>query len=160
MTDRLDALRAKLTAFVEAREWDQFHNPKNLVMAVAGEAAELMEHFQWLTHEQSANLPAETLAEVELEIADVFLLLLRVCDKLGVDPVDAAERKLVLNEIKYQHRVPHSRQFLAKLSIMECIRLVARKIHLIGAHMEDTGIRCQFVSMLSLGLERGYHQKE
>lgn len=101
MADRLDDLRAKLTAFVEAREWDQFHNPKNLVMAVAGEAAELMEHFQWLTHEESANLPPETLDEVELEIADVLLLLLRVCDKLGVDPIAAAERKLVLNESKY-----------------------------------------------------------
>lgn len=101
MAERLDALRGKLLAFVEAREWDQFHNPKNLVMAVSGEAAELMEHFQWLTHEESANLPAQTQAEVELEIADVLLLLLRLCDKLGVDPIDAAERKLALNELKY-----------------------------------------------------------
>jgi dCTP diphosphatase len=101
MADRLDILRDKLRAFVNAREWDQFHNPKNLVMAVAGEAAELMEHFQWLTHEESANLPPETRDEVELEIADVLLLLLRVCDKLAVDPIAAAERKLVLNEIKY-----------------------------------------------------------
>ena len=101
MPERLDALREKLRVFVNAREWDQFHNPKNLVMAVAGEAAELMEHFQWLTHEQSASLPPETKVEVELEIADVLLLLLRLCDKLDVDPVHAAERKLGLNEIKY-----------------------------------------------------------
>ncbi len=101
MSERLDALREKLRAFVNAREWDQFHNPKNLVMAVAGEAAELMEHFQWLTHDESASLPPETKAEVELEIADVLLLLLRLCDKLDVDPVSAAERKLVLNEVKY-----------------------------------------------------------
>lgn len=101
MAERFDVLQEKLRAFVAAREWDQFHNPKNLVMAVAGEAAELMEPFQWLTAEQSANLPADTLAEVELEIADVLLLLLRVCDKLGVDPIAAAERKLVLNEAKY-----------------------------------------------------------
>ena len=99
--ERLDVLREKLRAFAMAREWDQFHNPKNLVMAVAGEAAELMEHFQWLTHEESANLPPETKADVELEIADVLLLVLRLCDKVGVDPVSAAERKLVLNEIKY-----------------------------------------------------------
>ena len=99
--ERLDLLREKLRAFVMVREWDQFHNPKNLVMAMAGEAAELMEHFQWLTHEESANLPPTTKAEVELEIADVLLLLLRLCDKLDVDPVSAAERKLVLNEIKY-----------------------------------------------------------
>jgi dCTP diphosphatase len=101
MPERLDDLRDKLRAFVNAREWDQFHNPKNLVMAVAGEAAELMEHFQWLTHEESASLPPETRAEVELEIADVLLLLLRLCDKLNVDPISAAEHKLVLNEIKY-----------------------------------------------------------
>lgn len=101
MAERLDELRSKLRAFVNAREWDQFHNPKNLVMAVAGEAAELMEHFQWLTHEESSSLPLETKSEVELEIADVLLLLLRLCDKLDVDPVSAAERKLVLNEAKY-----------------------------------------------------------
>lgn len=101
MTERLDLLREKLDAFVAAREWNQFHNPKNLVMAVAGEAAELMEHFQWLTHEQADQLPPQTLAEVELEIADVLLLLLRLCDRLGVDPIAAAERKLVLNEAKY-----------------------------------------------------------
>ena len=99
--DRLERLREKLHAFVDAREWDQFHNPKNLVMAVAGEAAELMEHFQWLTQDESANLPPETKTEVELEIADVLLLLLRLCDKLNVDPLGAAERKLALNEVKY-----------------------------------------------------------
>ncbi len=99
--DRLDVLRDKLRAFVDAREWDQFHNPKNLVMALAGEAAELMEPFQWLTPDESANLPAATMAEVELEIADVFLLLLRLCDKLNIDPIETAERKLVLNENKY-----------------------------------------------------------
>ena len=99
--DRLEVLREQSRAFVNARDWDQFHNPKNLVMAIAGEAAELMEHFQWLTHEESANLAPATKAEVELEIADVFLLLLRLCDKLNVDPILAAERKLVLNETKY-----------------------------------------------------------
>jgi dCTP diphosphatase len=98
---RLESLREKLRAFVNAREWDQFHNPKNLVMALAGEAAELMEPFQWLTHEESAHLPPAIKAEVELEIADVLLLLLRLCDKLEVDPIDAAERKLILNEVKY-----------------------------------------------------------
>lgn len=101
MAERLDVLQDKLRAFVAAREWDQFHNPKNLVMAVAGEAAELMEHFQWLTHEESAHLPAETLAEVEQEVADVLLLLLRFCDKVGIDPIAASERKLRLNEDKY-----------------------------------------------------------
>jgi dCTP diphosphatase len=99
--ERLDLLRDKLRAFVNAREWDQFHNPKNLVMALAGEAAELMEPFQWLTHDESARLSPAIKAEVELEIADVLLLLLRLCDKLEVDPIDVAERKLILNEVKY-----------------------------------------------------------
>jgi NTP pyrophosphatase (non-canonical NTP hydrolase) len=100
-TDRLKALRAQLHAFVAERDWDQFHTPKNLAMALVGEAGELVEHFQWLTPEQSSNLPAETRAEVELEIADVLLFLLRLCDKLDVDPLAAAERKLELNRRKY-----------------------------------------------------------
>ena len=99
--ERLDVLREKLRAVVNAREWDQFHNPKNLVMALAGEAAELMEPFQWLTHEESVRLAPDVKAEVELEIADVLLLLLRLCDKLDVDPIAVAERKLILNEDKY-----------------------------------------------------------
>ena len=100
-TDRLEGLRAQLRAFVTERDWDQFHTPKNLAMALVAEAGELVEHFQWLTPEQSGNLAAEVRAEVELEIADVLLLLLRLCDKLDVDPVDACERKLALNRQKY-----------------------------------------------------------
>ena len=88
--DRLEALRAQLRAFVAERDWDQFHTPKNLAMALVAEAGELVEHFQWLTPEQSSDLPAETRAEVELEIADVLLFLLRLCDKLDVDPIAAA----------------------------------------------------------------------
>lgn len=99
--DRLEALRARLRAFVAERDWDQFHTPKNLVMALVAEAGELVEPFQWLTPEQSSNLPADVRAEVELEIADVLLLLLRLCDKLDVDPIKAADRKLELNQHKY-----------------------------------------------------------
>jgi NTP pyrophosphatase (non-canonical NTP hydrolase) len=97
----LDALRAELRAFVDEREWDQFHNPKNLVMALVAEAGELVEHFQWLTAEQADRLAPATLEEVSLEVADVLLLLLRLCDRLGVDPIQAATRKLALNRIKY-----------------------------------------------------------
>ena len=100
-TDRLEALRAQLRVFVAERDWDQFHTPKNLAMALVGEAGELVEHFQWLTPEESANLPAESRAEVELEIADVLLFLLRLCDKLEVDPLAAAEKKLEMNRKKY-----------------------------------------------------------
>ena len=99
--DSLEELRARLDAFAVEREWEQFHNPKNLVMALAGEVGELTEHFQWLTPGESERLSAETLAEVELEIADVLLFLVRLADRLGVDPVRAAARKLELNAKKY-----------------------------------------------------------
>ena len=100
-TDRLEALRAQLRAFVAERDWDQFHTPKNLAMALVAEAGELVEHFQWLTPEASGNLPDEVHAEVELEIADVLLFLLRLCDRLDIDLAAAAKRKLVLNAKKY-----------------------------------------------------------
>ena len=99
--DSLDTLRTRLRVFVAERDWDQFHNPKNLAMALVAEAGELVEHFQWLTPEQADHLPAETRVEVEHEIADVLIFLVELADRLGVDPLAAAERKLVLNEKKY-----------------------------------------------------------
>jgi NTP pyrophosphatase (non-canonical NTP hydrolase) len=99
--DDLQELCERLDRFVAERDWDQFHTPKNLAMALIAEAAELVEHFQWLTPEQSLDLPAQTRSEVELEIADVLLFLLRLCDKLQIDPVQAAHRKLDLNAEKY-----------------------------------------------------------
>ncbi|MBI2296562.1 MAG: nucleotide pyrophosphohydrolase [Betaproteobacteria bacterium] len=100
-TDSLESLRARLAKFAAERDWEQFHNPKNLAMAIAGEAGEVLEHFQWLTFEQAANLPKETRAEVELECADVLLFLLRLCDKLDIDLAAAAEKKLTLNAKNY-----------------------------------------------------------
>lgn len=99
--DRLATLQAQLRQFVDEREWDQFHTPKNLAMALVVEAGELVEHFQWLTPEQSMQLPNRTRAEVELEVADVLLFLLRLCDKLSIDPIAAGARKLELNAEKY-----------------------------------------------------------
>jgi NTP pyrophosphatase (non-canonical NTP hydrolase) len=99
--DSLDALRSRLRVFVAERDWNQFHNPKNLAMALVAEAGELVEHFQWLTPEQADRLPPETRVEVEHEIADVLIFLVELADRLGVDPLAAAERKLVLNEKKY-----------------------------------------------------------
>jgi dCTP diphosphatase len=99
--DDLRALRSQLDRFVAERDWDQFHTPKNLAMALIAESAELLEHFQWLTPEQSCELSQETRAEVELEIADVLLFLLRLCDKLDIDPLQAAHKKLALNALKY-----------------------------------------------------------
>src|SRR5215213_10108196 len=99
--DTLTDLRERLAAFSAERDWDQFHNPKNLAMALSGEVGELIEHFQWLTFEQARALPETTRDEVALEAADVLLYLVRLCDKLGVDLAAAAGRKLEINALKY-----------------------------------------------------------
>ncbi len=100
-TDVLKALQVRLREFARERDWDQFHSPKNLAMALMAESAELVEHFQWLTEAQSTQLPDAKLREVELELADVFLYLLRLADKLNVDLLDAAAHKIDLNARKY-----------------------------------------------------------
>lgn len=97
----LQHLRKRIAEFAAERDWDQFHNPKNLATAVAVEAGELIEHFQWLTPEQADNLPRAEREEVALECADVLLFLVRLCDRLDIDLGAAAERKLVLNARKY-----------------------------------------------------------
>ncbi len=94
-------LRDQLRAFAEARDWDQFHSPKNLSMALMVEAAELMEHFQWLTEAQSAELPADDRQAVGEELADILLYLVRLSDRLGIDLFDAAQHKLEKNALKY-----------------------------------------------------------
>ncbi len=99
--DSLTQLREQLAAFANERDWDQFHNPKNLVMALTGEVGELVEHFLWLTPDEAANLPSATRDAVALECADVLLFLLRLTDKLGIDLAVAAEKKLELNALKY-----------------------------------------------------------
>jgi dCTP diphosphatase len=101
MTDPLVALRDALRAFAAERDWDQFHSPRNLAAALAVEAAELLEPFQWLTDEQSRELSAEARAAVEQEMADVLLYLVRLADKLGVDLEQAARAKIELNAEKY-----------------------------------------------------------
>ena len=97
----MQALIMALRQFAAERDWDQFHSPKNLSMALAVEAAELMEHFQWLTEAESQALAPDKLAQVGEEVADVLLYLLRLCDKLGIDPVQAARQKLDVNRDKY-----------------------------------------------------------
>lgn len=99
--DSLEALRDQLRAFVRERDWDRFHNPKNLAMALVAEAGELVEPFQWLTPEQAERLPPDALEAVSHEIADVLIYLVELADRLGVDPLAAAERKLALNAAKY-----------------------------------------------------------
>ena len=97
----LEQIKIRLREFAAERDWDQFHSPKNLAMALIVEAAELVEHFQWLTEDQSQTLPAEKLAEVEQEIADIQIYLIRLADKLGVDMEKAVNAKIELNEKKY-----------------------------------------------------------
>lgn len=94
-------LRDRLREFAEARDWNQFHSPKNLSMALMVEAAELLEHFQWLTEAQSAELPAETRQAAGEELADILLYLVRLSDKLGIDLREAALHKLEKNALKY-----------------------------------------------------------
>ena len=94
-------LQKKLKQFAEARDWQQFHSPKNLSMALSVEASELLEHFQWLTEEQSYQLPDDTYSEVKDEMADVFMYTLLLADKLNIDLLDAAEKKYIKNEEKY-----------------------------------------------------------
>ena len=101
MTDPLRDLRDELRAFAAARDWDQFHSPRNLATALAVEAAELLEPFQWLTEEQGRALPPETRAAVEEEMADVLLYLVRLADKLDVDLAAAARAKIARNGEKY-----------------------------------------------------------
>ena len=99
--NELDELRNQLRTFAAERDWDQFHSPKNLASALAVEAAELLENFQWLTEAESQQLPPEALAAVRAEVADVLLYLIRISDKLGIDLLAAANAKIVLNAEKY-----------------------------------------------------------
>jgi dCTP diphosphatase len=97
----LDELAALIRAFAAERDWDQFHTPKNLAMGVAIEAAELMEEFHWLTPEQSGQLGPAQLEAVRHEMADVFVYLVLLADKLGVDLMAAAAAKIAINAGKY-----------------------------------------------------------
>jgi dCTP diphosphatase len=97
----LTTLAAELRTFASERDWDQFHSPKNLAMALSVEVSELMEHFQWLTEEQSSALPPEKLQQVREEIGDVLIYLTRLADKLGINPMESAFDKIEVNRAKY-----------------------------------------------------------
>lgn len=99
--DSLEGLRDAMRTFAAERDWERFHLPKNLAMALIVEAAELVEHFQWLTAEESASLPPEKLEAVGEEISDVLLYLVRLADVLGIEPIEAARAKTVKNARKY-----------------------------------------------------------
>ncbi len=101
MDGAIESLTAALQQFAAERDWEQFHSPKNLAAALTVEAAELLEHFQWLTEEQSRNLAADKRTAVGHELADVFLYLLQIADKLQIDLAAAARQKLALNAVRY-----------------------------------------------------------
>jgi NTP pyrophosphatase (non-canonical NTP hydrolase) len=97
----LNTLKLKLRDFADTRDWNQFHSPKNLCMALGVEVSEITEHFQWLTEEQSRNMPQDKIDEVATELADTLLYLVRLADKLGVDLLKAALMKIEINKQKY-----------------------------------------------------------
>ncbi|WP_428606376.1 nucleotide pyrophosphohydrolase [Sedimenticola sp.] len=101
ITDSLAQLNEKLLAFARARDWEQFHSPKNLAMALIAECAELVEHFQWLSEAQSQQLAPEKQEQVALEMADILIYLIRTAERLDIDLIAAAHRKIAINESRY-----------------------------------------------------------
>ncbi|RYI06264.1 MAG: nucleotide pyrophosphohydrolase [Acetobacteraceae bacterium] len=101
MSREIEELQAALRQFAQERDWGQFHTPKNLAASLSIEAAEVLEHFQWLTDEQSRQLSADQREAVGHEIADVLLYLLQLSDKLGINPLEAARKKMVINATNY-----------------------------------------------------------
>ena len=101
--NEIQHLAAEIKKFADARDWEQFHTPKNLSMAVAGEAGVLVAEFQWLTAEQSmrSNMSVDKLKDVELEIADVAIYLIRLADVLGIDVAEVVRKKIAINESRF-----------------------------------------------------------
>lgn len=97
----LHTLKLALREFAAARDWQAYHTPKNLAMAMIVEAAELVEHFQWATPEESRHPPPEKLAEIRDEVADTLIYLVELADCLGIDPIAAARDKIAKNAVKY-----------------------------------------------------------
>ena len=97
----MEKLRNEIDSFIANRNWQKFHSPKNLAMALTVETAELLEIFQWMTSEESFHPTSETLSHIEEEIGDVMIYLTTIATSFGLDPMDAAHKKLKLNEKKY-----------------------------------------------------------
>ena len=97
----MNDIKLKLRKFVQDRDWSQFHSPKNLAMALSVEVSEILEELQWLTEEQSRNLPEEKVEKIRLEIADVLIYLIMLADKYDIDLIEAVEDKIKINEEKY-----------------------------------------------------------
>jgi dCTP diphosphatase len=105
-SDSLEQLNQRLLAFARERDWEQFHSPKNLAMALIAECAELVEHFQWLTEAQSQALSPEKKDEVAMELADILIYTIRTAERLDIDLIASANRKIERNESRYPaHKV-------------------------------------------------------
>ena len=101
VSDPLEDIKQKARKFVIERDWEQFNSPKNLAMALIAEAGELVEHFQWLTEDQSRNMDKSQRKEVSYELADVLIYLVRLADQLNIDLLKATNEKLRINREKY-----------------------------------------------------------
>jgi NTP pyrophosphatase (non-canonical NTP hydrolase) len=101
--NQIEDLKSQIKEFAKIRDWEKFHTPKNLAMALAGEAGELVAEFQWLTAKESerSEMSAEKLSDIELEIADVAIYLLRLSDVLKVDLPAVIRKKLAINESRF-----------------------------------------------------------
>jgi len=103
----LSELSDSLADFARQRDWEQFHSPKNLSMALIAEAAELVEHFQWLTEEQSKNIDAEKKQAVSLELADILIYLIRTAERLDIDLIEATWKKIDINNQRFPVETVH-----------------------------------------------------
>ncbi len=101
MNNVLRQLAQQLADFAAVRDWEKFHSPKNLSMALSVEVAEISEHLQWLTEQQSRELSPEKKVAIEEELADAFIYLVRLSDQLDIDLLKAADKKIAINEVKY-----------------------------------------------------------
>ena len=99
--NELEALKIRISNFAKERDWDQFHSPKNLSMALIVEAGELVEHFQWIKQSESRELSKQKLEQVGEELADILVYLIRIADQLGINPMAATNRKIESNAAKY-----------------------------------------------------------
>lgn len=101
----MDKLIEMIRDFDAARDWNQFHSPKNLAMALSVEVAELVEIFQWMSEEESTQLSKDKRTRLMEEIGDVMIYLVNLSDKFGINPITAAKKKLKLNEVKYPSHI-------------------------------------------------------
>lgn len=101
MSDNIQKLSEDLKKFAISRHWEQFHTPKNLSMALIAETAELVEHFQWLTAEESINIKGDKLKDVSYEMADILIYLLRMAERLDIDLITVTREKMAINEKRF-----------------------------------------------------------